>query len=58
MKIRKNKSLNVGHSIDLTKERLRNFANEYANNYSLIYTDIIDEEGTERNEVSLKIPIL
>lgn len=60
MKIRKNKSLNrrsIG--IDLTKERLRNFANEYANNYSLIYTDIIDEEGNPKGtKVSLKIPIL
>ncbi|AZJ33107.1 tetratricopeptide repeat-containing sensor histidine kinase [Tenacibaculum mesophilum] len=60
MKIRKNKSLNrrsIG--IDLTKERLRNFANEYANNYSLIYTDIIDKEGNPKGtKVSLKIPIL
>ncbi|MDO6674075.1 tetratricopeptide repeat protein [Tenacibaculum sp. 1_MG-2023] len=60
MKIRKNKSLNrrsIG--IDLTKERLRNFANEYANNYSLIYTDIIDEKGNPKGtKVSLKIPIL
>ncbi|WP_417799218.1 tetratricopeptide repeat protein [Tenacibaculum sp.] len=60
MKIRKNKSLNrrsIG--IDLTKERLRNFANEYANNYSLIYTDIIDEDGNPKGtKVSLKIPIL
>ncbi|WP_299004816.1 tetratricopeptide repeat protein [uncultured Tenacibaculum sp.] len=60
MKIRKNKSLNrrsIG--IDLTKERLRNFANEYANNYSLIYTDIIDEQGNPKGtKVSLRIPIL
>ncbi|CAM1352256.1 hypothetical protein TASCI_250001 [Tenacibaculum ascidiaceicola] len=60
MKIRKNKSLNrKSIGIDLTKERLRNFANEYVNNYSLIYTDIIDEEGKPKGtKVSLKIPIL
>ncbi|WGH74605.1 histidine kinase [Tenacibaculum tangerinum] len=60
MKIRKNKSLNrKSIGINLTKERLRNFANQYANNYSLIYTDIIDEEGNPKGtKVSLKIPIL
>lgn len=60
MEIRNNKSLNrKSIGIDLTKERLRNFANEYANNYSLIYTDIIDKKGTPKGtKVSLKIPIL
>ncbi|MGG6229800.1 tetratricopeptide repeat protein [Tenacibaculum sp. SDUM215027] len=60
MEIRKNKSLNrKSIGIDLTKERLRNFANEYANNYSLIYTDIIDEKGNPKGtKVSLKIPVL
>ncbi|WP_051435859.1 tetratricopeptide repeat protein [Tenacibaculum sp. 47A_GOM-205m] len=60
MKIRKNKSLNrrsIG--IDLTKERLRNFANEYKNNFSLDYSDLIDEKGnTSGTKVTLKIPII
>ncbi|CAM1343158.1 tetratricopeptide repeat-containing sensor histidine kinase [Tenacibaculum aestuarii] len=60
LKIRKNKSLNrKSIGIDLTKERLQNFANEYKNNFSLVYSDVIDEKGnTSGTKVTLKIPII
>ena len=60
LKIRNNKSLNrKSIGIDLTKERLKNFANEYKNNFSVEYSDVIDENGNKRGtKVSLKIPII
>ena len=60
LKIRNNKSLNrKSIGIDLTKERLQNFANEYKNNFSLEYSDVIDENGNKSGtKVSLKIPII
>lgn len=60
IKIKENKSLNrKSIGIDLTKERLRNFSNEYENNYSLIYSDLTDDEGNSiGTKVTLKIPII
>lgn len=60
MKIKNSKSLNrKSIGIDLTKERLRNFANEYKNDYSLVYTDLVDEKGKVKGTmVTLKLPIL
>lgn len=59
-KIKSNKSLNrKSIGIDLTKERLNNFSNEFMNNYSLIYTDLFDEKGKPSGtKVSLKLPII
>jgi sensor histidine kinase YesM len=58
--IKSNKSLNrKSIGIDLTKERLKNFSTQFQNNYSLVYTDLVDESGdVEGTRVSLKIPII
>lgn len=59
LKIKTNKSLkrkSIG--IELTKQRLRNFTNEFQNNYSLIYTDLIDKnDNPAGTRVSLKMPL-
>lgn len=59
LKRKAGKSLNrrsIG--IDLTKERLQNFASEYKNNYSLEYFDLKDNVGSPMGtKVSLKIPL-
>lgn len=57
--IKNNKSLkrkSIG--IDLTKQRLQNFTDEYKHNYSLVYTDLKDENNSPiGTKVSLKIPL-
>ncbi len=60
LKIKSSKSLNrKSIGIDLTKERLKNFSNEFINKYSLIYTDLVDEKGNSNGtKVSLKLPIV
>jgi sensor histidine kinase YesM len=43
--------------IKLTEERLRNFAKDYHNNYSLTFKDLYDKDGLAKGtEVILKIP--
>ena len=60
LKIKKSKSLNRDSiGIDLTKERLKNFANQYQNNYFLDYEDLVDSKGKSvGTKVSLKLPII
>lgn len=57
--IKKNKSLkrkSIG--IELTKQRLQNFTDVYKHNYSLVYTDLMDENNSPiGTKVSLKIPL-
>ncbi|MGG8497689.1 tetratricopeptide repeat-containing sensor histidine kinase [Tenacibaculum sp. TC6] len=59
LKIKTSKSLkrkSIG--IELTKQRLRNFTNEFQNNYSLVYTDLIDKnDNPAGTRVSLKMPL-
>lgn len=58
-RIKKNKSLNrrsIG--IDLTKQRLQNFTNEFKDDFSLDYFDLKDAEGKAiGTKVSIKIPL-
>ena len=60
LKIKKSKSLkrkSIG--IELTKQRLRNFADGFQNNYELVYTDLINKQGKPKGtRVTLKIPLL
>lgn len=60
LKIKKSKSLNrKSIGIDLTKERLKNFASQYQNNYSLKYNDQLDASGkVVGTKVALKIPLV
>jgi len=56
----KNKKLHKKNSvgIKLTKERLRNFAKEYQNDYVITFTDLVnDDEESVGTKVSLKIPL-
>ena len=59
MEIKKNKSLkrnSVG--IELTKERLATFCNEFTSEFSLKYIDLKDDEGNAiGTKVSLRIPL-
>ncbi|WBX73779.1 histidine kinase [Tenacibaculum pacificus] len=59
-RIKSNKTLNrKSIGIDLTKERLKNFSIQFEKEYSLIYTDLIDEKGKVKGtKVSLKIPLV
>ncbi len=59
-KIKNSKSLNrKSIGIDLTKERLKNFSNEFINTYSLEYVDLVDEKGKPNGtKVSLMLPIV
>lgn len=60
MRIKKSKSLqrkSIG--IELTKQRLRNFTDEFQNSFSLVYTDLINQEGSPcGTRVSLTIPLI
>ncbi|CAM1360666.1 tetratricopeptide repeat-containing sensor histidine kinase [Tenacibaculum xiamenense] len=59
LKIKTSKSLkrkSIG--IELTKQRLRNFADGFQNNYSLVYTDLVNKKGEPKGtRVTLKIPL-
>ncbi|WP_431166614.1 tetratricopeptide repeat protein [Tenacibaculum halocynthiae] len=59
LRIKKNKSLkrkSIG--IELTKQRLQNFTDEFKNSYSLVYTDLTDKNNSPAGtKVSLKIPL-
>ncbi|OSY87073.1 hypothetical protein WH52_13510 [Tenacibaculum holothuriorum] len=59
-KIKSNKSLNrKSIGIDLTKERLQNFTNEFKNHFSLEYFDLKDDEGKPTGtRVSIRVPIV
>lgn len=59
-KIKSNKTLNrKSIGIDLTKERLENFSEQYQGNYSLRYIDLTDENGNvSGTKVSLRIPLV
>lgn len=58
-KIKKNKSLNrKSIGIDLTKQRLQNFTNEFKDDFALNYYDLKDKEGNATGtKVSIKIPL-
>ncbi|WP_272150455.1 tetratricopeptide repeat protein [Tenacibaculum aiptasiae] len=60
LKIKKNKSLNRDSiGIELTTERLKNFANQYQNDFSLVYIDLVDEKGQSiGTRVTLRLPII
>ncbi|TDQ28773.1 tetratricopeptide repeat protein [Tenacibaculum caenipelagi] len=59
MNIKQSKSLNrKSIGVDLTKERLQNFTNEFKNKYTIVYTDLTNKEGKViGTKVSLIIPI-
>lgn len=59
LRIKNNKTLNrKSIGIYLTKERLKNFSTQFQNDYSLIYIDLLDENGKAKGtKVSLKIPL-
>ena len=51
----KRKSIGIG----LTEQRLHNFSTQFENDYSLIYKDLINEDGSIKGtRVSLKLPII
>ncbi len=58
-RIKSNKTLNrKSIGIDLTKERLKNFSTQFQNSYSLIYVDLVGEDGKIKGtKVTLEIPI-
>lgn len=59
-RIKSNKTLNrKSIGINLTKERLSNFSVQFENDYSLDYTDLVDENDNACGTiVSLKIPLV
>ncbi|MCD8402331.1 tetratricopeptide repeat-containing sensor histidine kinase [Tenacibaculum finnmarkense] len=59
LRIKNNKTLNrKSIGIYLTKERLKNFSTQFQNEYSLVYIDLVDENGKAKGtKVSLKIPL-
>lgn len=59
LRIKKNKSLKRNSiGIDLTKERLTTFCNEYSNEFSLVYHDLKDAKGNPTGtRVCLQIPL-
>ena len=59
-KIKSNKTLNrKSIGIDLTKERLKNFSTQFQNEYSLVYIDLVKENGEVKGtKVVLKIPLV
>ncbi|WP_428743570.1 tetratricopeptide repeat-containing sensor histidine kinase [Tenacibaculum sp.] len=59
MNIKQSKSLNrKSIGVDLTKERLQNFTNEFKNKYTIVYTDLTNKEGKIiGTKVSLIIPM-
>ena len=59
-RIKSNKTLNrKSIGIDLTKERLANFSSQFQRDFSLVYNDLISENGKAKGtKVSLKLPLI